>query len=283
MLEKLSKWWMRDGTRAFRDNVQVRAFFRPVMDVKKRRLHERYLRSPDSWYLKTLKGIHAGKRCFIIGNGPSLCGEDLNKLKGEYTFAVNRIYEIFDQTDWRPTYYVAADPKFLETNFEELKNNELGHMFLVAGEKVRLDYPIQKMTRIFVSSDYYFDPYQNRYNMWSACISTDISQVIFTAGTVVFATLQLALYMGFAEIYLLGIDFSYAVTRDAEGSIHVYENVKDYFNGRRYNSELNYETVLHIYRITKEYCENHGIVLKNATRGGKLEVFERVDFDSLFL
>lgn len=52
--------------------------------------------------LKKLKNIHLGKRCFIIGNGPSLKAEDLSKLykNNEITFAFNRIYHIFDQTKW---------------------------------------------------------------------------------------------------------------------------------------------------------------------------------------
>ena len=36
------------------------------------------------------------------------------------------------------------------------------------------------------------------------------------------------------------------------------------------------------YMCAKEYAERHEIKIYNATRGGKLEVFERVDFDSLF-
>lgn len=57
------------------DIMPIRAFCQPYRDFQKRRKHERYLRSPDSWYLKTLKGKHAGKRCFIIGNGLSLQAE----------------------------------------------------------------------------------------------------------------------------------------------------------------------------------------------------------------
>ena len=69
----------------------IRFLFLPFMDIKMLWAHKRYMRSPDSWYLKTLKGIHIGKRCFIIGNGPSLRVEDLEKIKDEYTFAANRM------------------------------------------------------------------------------------------------------------------------------------------------------------------------------------------------
>jgi hypothetical protein len=45
--------------------------------------------------LRTYKDIHRGKRCFIIGNGPSLNQLDLTLLKNEYTFGMNRIYMAF--------------------------------------------------------------------------------------------------------------------------------------------------------------------------------------------
>lgn len=264
-----------------KDSHKVRAVCKFYVDFRKKREYERYLRSPDSCYLKTLKGIYSGNRCFIIGNGPSLQAKDLEKLKKEYTFAVNRIYEIFDQTEWRPSFYMAVDPKFLKENYNSLKKYELGHMFLRISEKARLDYPINKMTRIFTSGDCYFDVYQKKYNIWSACVNSDVSNYFNVAGTVIFGAIQMALYMGFSEIYLLGVDFNYAVTRDAEGRIYEDRNVKDYFNDKNYNSELNYETALHVYKITKEYCDNHGILIRNATRGGKLEVFERIDFDGI--
>ena len=55
-----------------------------------------------------LRNKHAGQRCFIVANGPSLRPEDLDLLQrsGEITFGMNRIYKLFDQTRWRPTYYV---------------------------------------------------------------------------------------------------------------------------------------------------------------------------------
>ena len=59
--------------------------------------------------LKELKDKYKGQRCFIIGNGPSLTVSDLESLKDEVTFASNRIFKIFDETDWRPDYYGVFD------------------------------------------------------------------------------------------------------------------------------------------------------------------------------
>ena len=73
----------------------LRVICKPWKDKQLKQLQIRYLQSGYSEKIKKLKDNYIGKRCFIIGNGPSLRIEDLNCLKGEYTFAANRIYEIF--------------------------------------------------------------------------------------------------------------------------------------------------------------------------------------------
>ena len=72
--------------------------------------------------LKKYKNIHKGQRCFIIGTGPSLSVEDLEKLKGEITFGSNRIFEIYSQTDWRPTYYMNQDKANIFIPYAGLSN-----------------------------------------------------------------------------------------------------------------------------------------------------------------
>ncbi len=274
------------------DIPQIRVLSRPYEDNRRRKIHERYLRSPDSWYLKTLKGIHEGKRCFVIGNGPSLRAEDLNRLVGEYTFAANRIYEIFDQTQWRPTYYFSVDIPIVAERYAEIKRNapELGHIFLRVDtsnrhdEKKSLDFPIEKLTRIFLENEGYFKPYENVWNQWSSYVSQDISDHFSNGSTVTFAAIQMAIYMGFSEIYLLGVDFNYSVVLDADGVLHTDETVQDYFDGKRYDTTCcNYNSMLHAYQTAREYCDNHNIRIMNVTRGGKLEVFERANFDKLFI
>ena len=59
--------------------------------------------------LKQFKNTHKGETCFIIGNGPSLKVGDLTRIHelGIPSFAFNRIFCIFDETPWRPTYYIS--------------------------------------------------------------------------------------------------------------------------------------------------------------------------------
>lgn len=261
----------------------LRVLVKPYKDWKKKRNHERYLHTPDHFYLKTLKGIHRGKRCFIIGNGPSLLASDLEKLQGEYTFAANRIFRIFDHTDWRPTYYLSVDEKVLKETQDELANWDLGHLFL-RYDKTNITGPVNKITKICHERLVFYTKHPGVYNPVTY-ISEDVSDHFCDGTTVTFGAIQLAIYMGFNEIYLLGVDHNYSRTYDLSGNVQVHNTIDDYFYRRKLDRKTSYPGNLHnsqfAYSIAKEYCDTHGIRICNATRGGKLEVFERVDFDEL--
>ena len=99
--------------------------------------------------------------------------------------------------------------------------------------------------------------------------------------------MQLAAYMGFSEIYLLGVDHNYQKTIDLNGNVVVDPNAKDYFC-EGYDADIK-DVVVHdmgnntrAYMDAKKYCDATGCTtIYNATRGGKLEVFKRVNFDEL--
>jgi len=230
--------------------------------------------------IKSLRQKHTGERCFIIGNGPSLRKEDLEKLRHEQTFAANRIYLVFDEVKWRPTYYVVIDNKVQFKYKEEIAKVDAKIKFQgispLVGVRTRLKGFIQFWVDIKISSP------------MNPPFSTNLLNGIYEGGTVTYAALQLAIYMGFKEIYLLGIDFSYSSVVHMDGTISSH-NVKDYFSdnylaGKKIEEFAwlpNLERQEQAYIKARELAEQNGIKIYNATRGGKLEVFERVDFDTL--
>lgn len=261
-----------------KNSMVARTLIKPFIDYKRKKDYEDYILSKDSELIKAYKGRYKGKRCFFVGNGPSLKTSDLEKLMCEYTFASNRIFEIFSRTVWRPTYYIAVDNDFIMKNIDELSNADVDQMFLAYDKGVEIDDPNHKIIRIFEYTKFKV----NKWNDLTAHISEDVSNYFSVGYTVAFTAIQLAIYMGFTEIYLLGVDFNYSIVRDEKGKISQNENVKDYFSGRKYSSTvLNYNSTLNAYKAAKKYADEHGIKILNATRGGKLEVFDRVTFDSL--
>lgn len=228
--------------------------------------------------LHSLKDKYTGKRCFIIGNGPSLRPEDLDKLVNEYTFAFNRIYYIFDQTPWRPTFYCTQDAKIARASAEKIQK-EISTSYVFA--PINLKW----YENVDINSDYFFSPKQAGEEVPE--FSEDIPSRIGVGNTVAYTAMQLAVYMGFREIYLIGVDHSFHTYQDQSGNIITDSTAKDYFCAE-YNQDkdqlfipkLDLSTLS--YLAAQEYAQTHPVKIYNATRGGKLEVFPRVDFDELF-
>lgn len=220
--------------------------------------------------IERFKNIHNNKRCFIIATGPSLRVEDLECLQREkiITISMNQIWRMFEKTDWRPNYYIADDPgaiKLIAPQFDKFSID---------------DYFIGDTVTDFEKTKYPDNVFLHHFNYEFVSkrlpeFSEDFSRQCYLGTSVTYSCLQLAVYMGFKEIYLLGVDFSYGNCSSPEKYRHCYEEKELLSTGYPDFIEM-------AYIAAKRYADSHGIKIYNATRGGKLEVFERVDFDSLF-
>lgn len=219
--------------------------------------------------IEKFQNIHKGKRCFIVATGASLRMDDLDTLhrNGEICISVNGIFKAFDQTKWRPNYYVVSD-----LNVDKWKNEILE---IDAEAKFVADV-------IYCFNDKHYD---NIYKWHIIRGVSDLDQELpnfsddFARGgywghTVVYdGALQLAAYMGFTEIYLLGTDCT--VSSDGKTPHFVSNYHAD-------PGSLMLDYIMLAYQAAKQYADSHGIKIYNATRGGELEIFPRADFDSLF-
>ena len=231
--------------------------------------------------LAAYKDKYKGQRCVIIGNGPSLTPADLDMLKDEITFASNRIYNLYDKTVWRPTFLCAQDHVVLESIRDNLpqaaKESELTILAASAYEifqGVGIDNLVWMPLR-------FIPPKRNRYSF-----SDDATKEVAEGLTITYSCMQLAAYMGFSEIYLLGVDHNYSIEIDKNGKIVKQDtSVKDYFQGSAETKPGNPPQVIEMtyaYMSAEPYSRAHGFRIFNATRGGKLEVFERRNFDKVF-
>ena len=148
------------------------------------------------------------------------------------------------------------------------------------------DYALKKLGDKNFHTAYMFHLNPKRYYPYYPGFSTDIAKEIHEGFTVTYAEMQIATYMGFKNIYLLGVDFNYAKAIDISGNI-VDSGGKDYFSDQyiKENEKRNIPQLhnsLQAYKKAELYSRRNDFRIFNATRGGKLEVFERVDFDSLF-
>jgi FkbH-like protein len=236
-----------------------------------------YWMSDNPKLLKQFRGKHRNERCFIIGNGPSLTVEDLEKLGNEVTFASNRIFYIFPQTEWRPTYYMCHDFMLLKSIYKDVQRVESQASFFPINMKWLFDIDIKKGIKFLHKTDE-FCPAPPKF-------SNDISKGIYEGATVTYAAIQLAAYMGFKEIYLLGVDFSYSKCIDVDGKPFRNHNIDNYFVSGKASKNINLPNLQKsylAYKSARHYAKINNIKIYNATRGGNLDIFPRINIDDLF-
>lgn len=227
--------------------------------------------------LRELHGKYKGKRCFVLGNGPSLTKEDVEKLSGEVTFASNRIYKMFEVTDWRPTYFGIIDENVARP--EECENLSK----LDCAMKFYLSEGYWAFKRIAGNSCYIHSWWQRKY-LKRPGFSLDLTKGIYSIATVTYMLLQVAVWLGFTEIYLLGCDNSYRVERTRDGKIITHADRKSYFGNQGEKLEANVGSSWECniaYEYAEQFSHEHGFRIYNATRGGMLEAFERKNLDEV--
>lgn len=264
----------------------MRTVFYPANMLYRKHLLWKYSKSVDSKQMKELHNIHQGQRCFIIGNGPSLTPDDLDRIKDEYSFAANRIFYIFDSTKWRPSYYVSTDNNVIPFDIDNIKAKISCTKFISYKAKMFGRSHLDNIIYICANGKFRINPYDPEADT----LSEDPSKYVTKVHTVTVTSIELAIYMGFKEIYLLGVDHNYTKKVDRNGKIYRDPTVKSsYFKGMRdsqgkLGDGVSYQNVVSMnnsYELAKRFAEKHGVKICNATRGGKLELFERVDFDEL--
>lgn len=222
-----------------------------------------------------IKNRHSGERCFITCTGPSLQISDLEKLKNEYTFGVNSIIMAYSKTSWRPTYYAMVDIYNLG-NFLK-KNSVIGGEFSEREAffhyRANIKYKTGKEKYCLIN---YSNHKKGRMKKNKYKLSENPGVCVYDCFTVTNMAIQLAIFMGFKEIYIIGADCNYDPKK-----MHFIETEID--NKHRNATWLPGAVELSIqgYRSAKVFAEKHGVKIFNATRGGYLEVFDRVDFDSI--
>jgi glycosyltransferase involved in cell wall biosynthesis len=224
-------------------------------------------------------------RAFIIGNGPSLNYTDLELLREEVTFGVNGIFLKTQENGWQPTFYVVEDHLVAEDRSQNI-NSFTGIIKLFP---IYLAYCLDEGENTIFFNHRPRKSYPNGFDF-----STDASLCTYTGCTVTFTCMQLAYYLGFKNIYLIGVDADYRIPSDVKvtqeyqtetldmESDDVNHFHPDYFGkGYRWH-DPQVGKMKEAYTEARAVCNRTKVNIYNATRGGKLEVFPRVDYYTLF-
>lgn len=232
------------------------------------------------------KNSYKGKRCFVLGNGPSLKDQDISLLKDEYVFTVNQFCRYPISELIKPNFHFWVDDVFFKVDKNKSEDMELISIMKKIAEinpEVECFFPISKKNFIeeFELNNYlkvnYFLPSIKPIKMRNKDI--DYCKYVPGFGTVVQTALSMAIYMGFKEIYLLGCDTT-SIIVNIKSALHSNDEndyAYDLTNNekKRLEQSINkqsmetfaksyYETLI-AYRLLYQHCSTRNIKLINCS------------------
>lgn len=241
--------------------------------------------------LEKFRGTYAGQRCFIMGNGPSLNQMDLELFKDEIVWGSNRCYLLFDRISWRPKFYVAVDKRVVPDNADEI--NALSYQLPATLFFFPVSFVYKNTLHSSENVCWYNEVNLSEDNLPYSMFSVNAADMVYSVRSVTVAMLQLAVYLGFNQIYLIGCDTSYTVPKTikyengnselliSRSEDHNHFDSSYFGEGKKWH-EPHVDRMIFHYEQSKKVCDELGVNVYNATVGGNLEVFPRVDYRSLF-
>jgi hypothetical protein len=225
--------------------------------------------------LQGYRDIHPQKRCFIIGNGPSLRQMDLSPLKNEFTFGLNRIYLLFPELGFTTNYLVVVNELVLEQCAADISSLPMPKFVTW---RARRWFPTGARDGLmFLDTDF----------TGEEGFSGNAMGRLYEGFTVTYVALQLAFYMGFEEAILIGVDHNYTTKGTPNTTVTSAGDDPNHFApayfGKGFRWQLpDLEGSERAYRMANTAYIEAGRRVQDATVGGKLDIFPKVDYRELF-
>jgi Protein of unknown function DUF115 len=237
-----------------------------------------------------LKNTYKSKKCYIIGNSPSLNNHDLLLLENENVFCLNTFFVHKDFDKIKPNFYVFADPDLynLDENIKEWWEKLIKKSI---NKNISYFLPIQlKNTFIhekLIHEKIYFIDLSLPFNNQSVKYF-DLSKPVNGVQNVLILSVQIAVFMGFEEIYLLGADHDW-MSHFGNEQRHFYSNDETKVEnvgttGYPYNWWLDaVNTMFSQYKLIKKRLDKKtNVKIFNASESGVLDIFPAIRFKDTF-
>jgi hypothetical protein len=226
--------------------------------------------------LTAMKDIHKGKRAFIIGNGPSLKQTDLSKLKNEVTFAMNRFYLAFPELGFTTSYICVTNDLVAEQFADDFLTLPIPKFIAWRSHRhFKQNLPLKDIPTFVYTS--YTGP---RF-------TTDARGRVWEGATVTNLALQLAYFMGVEKAILIGVDHNFTSKGDANKTVVSTGDDPNHFDPRYFGKGIKWQlpdldTSEIGYAFAREAYRKAGREVVDATVEGKLTIFPKVEYESLF-
>lgn len=222
--------------------------------------------------IKDLKNKFSGKRCFIIGNGPSLKKTNMNLLRDEYTIGVNRIYLNYDNMGFEPTFYCCVNPNVVEQFSEEIDSlNSIKFIRKESKELLRNSWNTFFVESLSGGHKFNKDfEFLGWYEGW----------------TVTYCAMQLAHYLGFDVVILIGVDHYFKNSGEPNKLVTARGSDENHFSPDYFGQGVNWQypdldNSEKSYKVAKKVYEEDGRIILDATVGGQLKVFSKANYLSV--
>jgi hypothetical protein len=221
--------------------------------------------------LRPLQGRYQGCRCIVIGNGPSLRRMRLARLASEFTFGSNRIYLMQQDHSLDTTFYTAINRYVIQQFASEI---DAIRSLKVLNWSYR-DPKISDMSTVYLETKPILRPDGQLLSGYYA-----------GAGTVTVFAMQLAFFMGFSEVILIGVDHSYSQSGTPNKAIRADGEDPDHFSDEYFGTGVVWQlpdlaAMERGYRQIGKLFEEDGRIVLDATVGGELQVFPKTDLDAV--
>ncbi|MBN2386526.1 MAG: DUF115 domain-containing protein [Anaerolineales bacterium] len=227
--------------------------------------------------LAEMKDSRRGRRCFILGNGPSLRQTDLSKLRTEATFGLNRIYLLFPELGFTTTYLVSINDLVIEQCAAEIAALSVPTFLTWRSRRVFSNLAPGSFTLPTFLYTTYTGPKFSR----------DARGRLWEGATVTYVALQLAFHLGFEQVILVGVDHNFVTQGEANQTIVSAGDDPNHFSPHYFGTGFKWqlpdlETSERAYLLARDTYTRAGRQVLDATVGGKLTIFPKVEYNSLF-
>lgn len=215
--------------------------------------------------IESLKNRHIHQRCIIVCNGPSLNKTDFSLLRDEVCIGLNKIYLGFKKFKFYPKYYVSVNEKVLRQSEKQIKS--LTSIKFLSNRCPDL-YSNNSLTHIINTNE----PYDR--------FCKDITVGVEEGWTVTYAALQVAYYLGFKQVVIVGMDHRFEYQgKPNESKVLNGDDMnhfsKDYFGGGQEWDNPDLINSEESYRIAREIFEADGREIIDATVDGACHIFKK--------
>ncbi|MEL6497726.1 MAG: hypothetical protein AAF937_05065 [Planctomycetota bacterium] len=221
--------------------------------------------------LAAVRGRFHGRRCFIVGNGPSLHDTDITLLRDEWAIGLNRIYlhPVFET--WKRPLYCCVNSHVLEQFGDEIE--------AIAAPKF---LPWEQRGRFGQGHDRFWlrTRHEPRF-------SFDLTDAIWQGATVTYVAMQVAFYLGFTDVILVGVDHCFVTAGQPNSLVEAAGDDTNHFAADYFGPGVRWQLPDLVqsesaYRLARQAFEQEGRRIRDATIGGQLDVFPKANYKDLF-